>query len=567
MSDPPDWYGAHVEEASARFEALLPDEVHGWLVDFLPAGADAVVMDVGAGSGRDAAWLARKGYRVIAAEPSARMRETARVLHPDPAISWIADSLPALATVGRLGLSFDLILLSAVWMHVAPGERARAFRKLVTLLKAGGRLAFSLRLGPPDAERSLHPVDLAEIESLARAHGALVEAVSHSADLTGRDGVAWTNVVLRLPDDGTGALPLLRHIILNDAKTATYKVALLRALARIADGAGGLAREGEDRLVAVPLGLVALYWLRLFKPLLAAGLPQLVGNVGDRGLGFVKAPFRALADLSPLDLRVGAAFEDERARILHAALADAADTISRMPATFTTFADGAPVFPTVRGPRTDAWAPRLTADYLWSFGVMKAPGPLWRALGRFDVWIEPALIAEWTALMKRFAASQGRTLDGETIARALAWSDPARDVAEARRWALARLEQGALHCVWSGRRLSAETQDIDHCFPWAAWPCDALWNLMPAHREVNQREKRDRLPAPGRLREAQDRIQGWWDAAYLRGAGAPTAERFLIEAQATLPLLTPAPPALGEVFEAVTIQQARLRADQGVQVW
>ena len=198
---------------------------------------------------------------------------------------------------------------------------------------------------------------------------------------------------------------------------------------------------------------------------------------------------------------------------------------------------------------------------------MKAPAHLWRALGRFDVWIEPALIAEWTALMKRFATSQGRTLDGEAVARALAWSDPTRDVAEARRGALAQLDRGALHCVWSGRRLSAETLDIDHCFPWAAWPCDALWNLMPAHRTLNQREKRDRLPAPGRLREAQDRIQGWWDAAYLHGAGAPTAERFLIEAQATLPLLTPAPPALGDVFEAVTIQQARLRADQGVQVW
>jgi SAM-dependent methyltransferase len=84
-----------------------------------------------------------------------------------------------------LGLSFDLILLSAVWMHVAPGERARAFRKLVTLLKAGGRLAFSLRLGPPDAERSLHPVTLAEIESLARAHGSLVETVSGSRLLAG----------------------------------------------------------------------------------------------------------------------------------------------------------------------------------------------------------------------------------------------------------------------------------------------------------------------------------------------------------------------------------------------
>ena len=39
----------------------------------------------------------------------------------------------------------------------------------------------------------------------------------------------------------SGALPLLRHVILNDAKSSTYKLALLRSLCRIADGSAGLA--------------------------------------------------------------------------------------------------------------------------------------------------------------------------------------------------------------------------------------------------------------------------------------------------------------------------------------
>lgn len=51
-------------------------------------------------------------------------------------------------------------------------------------------------------------------------------------------------MALRLPDDGTGALPLLRHVILNDQKSATYKLGLLRALCRAADGAAGPARDG-----------------------------------------------------------------------------------------------------------------------------------------------------------------------------------------------------------------------------------------------------------------------------------------------------------------------------------
>lgn len=48
-----------------------------------------------------------------------------------------------LAGVLRSGLSFDLVLASAVWQHVAPGQRARAFRKLASVLKPGGLLALT----------------------------------------------------------------------------------------------------------------------------------------------------------------------------------------------------------------------------------------------------------------------------------------------------------------------------------------------------------------------------------------------------------------------------------------
>jgi SAM-dependent methyltransferase len=281
MSEPPDRYGPRVEEVSARFDALAPDEIHGWLTDLLPNTPGALVMDIGAGTGRDAAWMAGRGLQVVAVEPSAPMLDFARSVHPSPDIRWLSDSLPALAKVMRLGLAFELILLSDVWMFVTPPDRPRAFRKLITLLKPRGRIAFTLRMGPLATDRGMRPVGAAEIEALARAHGALVERVVDTPDLMGREGIRWTNVVVRLPDDGTGALPLLRHIILTDEKSSTYKLALLRVLCRIADGSAGYGRETEDGFVAIPLGLAGLYWIRLFKPLLAAGLPQSPANIGD----------------------------------------------------------------------------------------------------------------------------------------------------------------------------------------------------------------------------------------------------------------------------------------------
>jgi SAM-dependent methyltransferase len=122
----------------------------------LPA-RPAAVLDVGAGSGRDASWLSALGYDVVAVEPSAEMRSIAQEHHAGKPIRWIADSLPVLQVTFRTGLSFDLILLSAVWMHVAPSDRARAFRKLINLLKPGGILAITLRHGPAEADRGIHP--------------------------------------------------------------------------------------------------------------------------------------------------------------------------------------------------------------------------------------------------------------------------------------------------------------------------------------------------------------------------------------------------------------------------
>lgn len=92
------------------------------------------------------------------------------------------------------------------------------------------------------------------------------------------------------------------------------------------------------------------------------------------------------------------------------------------------------------------------------------------------------------------------------MSAAMTWSEPERDVRTAKEQAKRLLTEGNLHCVWSGSRLAADSFDVDHCFPWAVWPCGDLWNPMPAHRTGNQREKRHRLPGDQILCSAQDRI-------------------------------------------------------------
>jgi SAM-dependent methyltransferase len=159
-------YDREASELAQLYESLLFEQAHAAALDLIRDGP-GLLLDVGAGSGRDAAWFVGRGWDVVAVEPAERMRHEAQSRHPDAPIRWLSDRLPGLEGVHRLGLMFDLIWLSAVWMHVAPGERTRAFRKLVTLLKPGGRLIISLRHGPAPPGRSMYETSASEVERLA----------------------------------------------------------------------------------------------------------------------------------------------------------------------------------------------------------------------------------------------------------------------------------------------------------------------------------------------------------------------------------------------------------------
>jgi SAM-dependent methyltransferase len=566
MSHSVGWYEAQAPRLVGLYEAIDPAKLHSWLLGLVPA-APGAVLDIGAGTGRDAAWFARQGHDVIAVEPSNSMRVEGQRLHADERVRWIDDQLPELSVLGRLGISFDLVMLNAVWHHVAPADRERAFRKIVGLVKSGGLLTITLRLGPAPVDQGAHSVSLDEIERLARNHGFAVEKVHHAPDEQGRTDVSWTCVALRLPDDGTGALPLLRHVILNDQKSATYKLGLLRALCRAADGSAGMVQDTGDDFVRVPLGLIALNWLRLYLTLVRESMPQTPTNVGTGGLSFARNGFaNLLTDGLANDLRVGARFSEGRAKSLHAALRDAAQTIDRMPSTFITYPMGDRILPVER--YRLGVAPHiieLDAKYLEAFGWMRVPTHLWRAMRRNAAWIEPTLMSEWARLMREYAKSQGRQITGEKMIVAMRWSDPARDVLQVRQIAISLLDSHGLRCIWTDRPLSASTLDIDHMFPWAAWPCSDLWNLLPTDRRVNQRHKRNRLPSAGTMSRAEGRIIGWWEQAYLNKIDTQLPEQFLQEARASLPTFLTS--ETRDVFASVTLQRIRLRHDQQVPEW
>ncbi|MEE4302163.1 MAG: class I SAM-dependent methyltransferase [Pseudomonadales bacterium] len=520
----------------------------------------SLVLDVGAGSGRDAAWFAARGHEVFAVEPATRLREVAAAHHTHPRIHWIDDRLPGLERITRAGTTFDVVWLSAVWMHIAPSDRPRAFRKLANRLRPGGRLFLSLRHGAFDDDRPAYSVDAAEVLKLAREHGLVcIQHAGAIPDGRGRQGVSWENLVLELPDDGSGAFPRLRNIILNDDRAATYKLGLLRALLRIADGSPGLVELDDHGDARVPLGLVALYWIRLYRPLLAADFRQAPGTTG---YGFADADFEALRIANSL-LKPGARFRGNTATHLQRALRSAAKHIRTMPANFITDANGRPVFRTHYQGQPNTSDLRLDAPTLRAFGELVVPAPLWRAMRQHAVWIEPVIESEWIATMRGYDASLGRRPGTDAYLRALAWIEPDRDTREVRAIVDGLRGTGELiHCTWRGTRLRADYA-VDHVVPWVRWPCNDLWNLVPASVTANS-AKGDRLPSADLLTRSEDRFCEWWTR--VRRADDETSERFEQEVQATLPFVAQ-PSNAQELFDGLALLRASLRRDQQIPEW
>jgi SAM-dependent methyltransferase len=192
-------YAAEAEDLFKRYESIPAAATHKPVAHLIPA-SPGYVLDIGAGTGRDAAWFAGMGHRVVAVEPTEAMRLPAMRLHPLPNIEWLDDSLPELAAVRRRGEAFDLIWLSAVWMHFDAAQRRLAMENLAALLRRGGTLIMRVRHGPVPPGRRMFEIPDAETIELASQQGlqTVLHQRAESAQAANRDvGVSWTHLAFK----------------------------------------------------------------------------------------------------------------------------------------------------------------------------------------------------------------------------------------------------------------------------------------------------------------------------------------------------------------------------------
>ncbi len=178
------------------YDGLSPTEVLRPVLDHVP-DTGASVLDVGAGTGTVARWLAKRGCDVTAIEPVDAFRNHAMRGDGAQSVRWLDACLPRVSAL-RDGVVFDSILVIGVLHHLPPRDQHMAISVLSERLRPQGRMILSLRHGPCPPDRPGYVISDDAIVDQAVGSGLQVHHRSRTDSIqpaNQRAGVTWTWLV------------------------------------------------------------------------------------------------------------------------------------------------------------------------------------------------------------------------------------------------------------------------------------------------------------------------------------------------------------------------------------
>jgi SAM-dependent methyltransferase len=499
------YYDESGREIARRYESVPSPVEQYFSRAFEP---NSSVLDIGAGSGRDMNRLQAHGFQVMGVEPSKTLRESAINTHPELIGRILEGSLPDLQLVGR---TFDAVLCCAVLMHIAPSQLFDASIQIRNCLKNNGRLLISLPLtrGDTDFEnrdrhgRLFSPYTPEEIETLFTRLGFTLISRWDSEDSLSRSGNTWfTQLFEYRALAGIRPLDQIEAILNRDRKEATYKLALFRALAEIAQTNERVVTWLPSGRVGIPLMTLAQCWLRYYWPIVAT--EPLIPQSNAEGSGGKALKFRA--DLSSL-------IDDYRQRGVYGGLtawhlesqshSQQASTAKKQVRALKSISQTI-----LLGPVTHAGG-ALDGGAIFGFDPLSkqvlVPASIWQELVLMGHWISEAVILRWANLSAKFAARQGILVQA-VLPLLLVSPEPERSTSLAR----ATFEKSNPgFCTWTGKPLTSDFA-VDHVIPFSLWGNNDLWNLVITDPRVNA-QKSDSLPTLELIEQRRPAIFENWN--------------------------------------------------------
>ena len=195
------YYSANANSVADRYESIVSNLSTSFKDSFAPRSK---LLDVGCGSGRDLAQLARLEHDCYGLDATPEFVALSQSLHPELQGKIVLDSLPKFNP--PFGGKFDGVLCSAVLMHIPEDQLVFAAISIKSCLKQGGRLLYSVpskRLDVVSENRDVNgrlfiPDQSDRLQTIFKQLDFSLISKWVNADSLGRDSVEWISVLMEL---------------------------------------------------------------------------------------------------------------------------------------------------------------------------------------------------------------------------------------------------------------------------------------------------------------------------------------------------------------------------------
>lgn len=197
------YYEQNAAELSRRYETTALDTFHRLLQQTCRPGAR--LLEIGCGSGRDAARAVAAGFKVTAVDGAGNLLKEAARLHPE-----LTGNLQHLLLPAKLPFadaSFDGFFSVACLMHFNDDAIGQIISEAARVTTADGNGLVSVPAGRNDIDaggldqhgRVFNVMPAENWVSLFRQHGFVTEPGPVEPDSLGRPGISWITFILKKP--------------------------------------------------------------------------------------------------------------------------------------------------------------------------------------------------------------------------------------------------------------------------------------------------------------------------------------------------------------------------------
>lgn len=141
MTDTLNFYETDSKNLSFRYENADVSEIQELL--FKTFEKNSKLLEIGCGSGRDASFMTKKGFEVIAIDGSKNMIDEAKKIHLELSNKLFHKTLPNNL---EFDIKFDGIYSIATLMHLSKDDLMKSILKIYDLLNPTGKFLISVSL-------------------------------------------------------------------------------------------------------------------------------------------------------------------------------------------------------------------------------------------------------------------------------------------------------------------------------------------------------------------------------------------------------------------------------------